>query len=53
VQRDKVQVLGYLFYIGDRKRTPLPYRSEEKAREDWFRLRNEEAVTADSIVRLA
>ena len=53
VQRGKVQVLGYLFYIGDRTRTPLPYRSEGKAREDWFRLRNEEAVTAESIVRLA
>jgi len=53
MQRDKVQVLGYLFYVGDRKRTSLPYRSEEGAANDWFRLRNEEAVTAPSIVRLA
>jgi glucarate dehydratase len=53
MQRDRVQVLGYLFYVGDRKRTPLPYRSEEKASDEWFRLRNEEAVTAQSIVRLA
>jgi glucarate dehydratase len=48
-----VQVLGYLFYIGDRKRTPLHYRSEEGAREDWFRLRDEEALTPEAIVRLA
>ena len=25
-QRTAVRMLGYLFYIGDRKRTPLPYR---------------------------
>ena len=53
MQRDKVQVLGYLFYVGDRKRTSLPYRSEEGAADGWFRLRNEEAVTVQSIVRLA
>jgi glucarate dehydratase len=53
MQRDRVQVLGYLFYIGDRKRTPLHYRSEDGAREDWFRLRDEEALTPEAIVRLA
>jgi glucarate dehydratase len=53
MQRKRVQVLGYLFYVGDRKRTPLPYRSEGKAADDWLRLRDEEAVTAQSIVRLA
>jgi glucarate dehydratase len=53
IQRDRVQVLGYLFYIGDRKRTPLHYRSEDGAREDWFRLRDEEALTPEAIVRLA
>ena len=25
-QRDAVQMLGYLFYVGDRKKTDLPYR---------------------------
>ncbi|HET7402580.1 MAG TPA: enolase C-terminal domain-like protein, partial [Usitatibacter sp.] len=53
VQRGKVQVLGYLFYVGDRKRTPLPYRVDTKARDDWFRLRDEEALSAEAIVRLA
>jgi len=53
LQRDKVEVLGYLFYVGDRKRTTLPYREEPRAGNDWFRLRNEEALTAEAIVRLA
>ena len=52
-QRKSVPVLGYLFYIGDRKKTNLPYRADVRAKDDWLRLRNEEALTADSIVRLA
>jgi glucarate dehydratase len=52
-QRDAVEMLGYLFYVGDRKKTPLAYRSEPNADNDWFRLRNEEALTPESIVRLA
>ncbi|MFF8096219.1 enolase C-terminal domain-like protein [Streptomyces sp. NPDC016675] len=51
-QRDQVPVLGYLFYIGDRGRTDLPYRAEPEA-DDWLRLRNEEALTPDAIVALA
>nr|WP_150698023.1 glucarate dehydratase [Pandoraea terrae] len=52
-QRDSVAMLGYLFYVGDRKRTDLAYRSEADASDDWFRLRNEEALTPEAIVRLA
>ena len=52
-QRDRVEMLGYLFFIGDRKRTKLGYRAEVDARDDWFRLRNEEAMTPESVVRLA
>jgi glucarate dehydratase len=52
-QRDSVEALGYLFYLGDRKKTPLPYRSEPDARDDWLRLRHEEALTPDAVVRLA
>ncbi|MEZ5536522.1 MAG: glucarate dehydratase [Thiolinea sp.] len=52
-QRDSVKMLGYLFYIGDRKKTDLPYRSEPEADNDWFRVRNEVALDADSVVRLA
>lgn len=52
-QRDTVKVLGYLFYIGDRNKTDLPYVSDPQADNDWFRLRHEEALTTDAIVRLA
>ncbi|MFL5263661.1 MAG: glucarate dehydratase [Anaeromyxobacteraceae bacterium] len=52
-QRKEVPVLGYLFYVGDRRKTDLPYRSEPDAKDDWFRLRHEEALTPEAIVRLA
>jgi glucarate dehydratase len=52
-QRKAVRTLGYLFYIGDRKRTTLPYRADTTAKDNWFRLRDEEALTPDAIVRLA
>ena len=52
-QRDAVQMLGYLFYVGDRKKTDLAYESDPGADNDWFRLRHEEAMTPESIVRLA
>ncbi|MGT2505505.1 glucarate dehydratase [Cupriavidus basilensis] len=52
-QRDAVEMLGYLFYIGDRNRTTLGYRSEPEADNEWFRLRNEAAMSAEGVVRLA
>ncbi|MFC0274368.1 glucarate dehydratase [Metabacillus herbersteinensis] len=52
-QRDKVEVLGYLFYIGNRNSTNLPYLSNSNPEDDWFRLRHEEALTTEAIVRLA
>ncbi|CAO3402684.1 glucarate dehydratase [Azospirillum palustre] len=52
-QRDAVEMLGYLFYVGDRNRTDLPYRAETAAKDDWFHLRNEVALTPDAVVRLA
>ena len=53
LQRDAVDILGYLFYVGDRTKTRLDYRSEPQADNDWFRLRNEKALTPESVVRLA
>ena len=53
VQRDRVRFLCYLFYVGDRTRTDLPYDSEPDADCDWYRLRHEEAMTPDAIVALA
>src|SRR5690606_12287234 len=52
-QRDRIPMLGYLFYIGDRSRTDLPYHDGSGAQDDWTRLRHQEAMTADAIVRLA
>ena len=53
MQREAVEILGYLFYIGDRKKTNLAYRSEPEADNAWFRLRNEEALSAEAVVQLA
>ena len=44
VQRRAVPVLGYLFYVGDRTRTDLPYACEPDAADDWCRLRHEPAL---------
>jgi glucarate dehydratase len=52
-QRDKVQMLGYLFFVGDRNQTDLPYASEPDNADDWCRLRHEAAMTPDAVVRLA
>jgi glucarate dehydratase len=52
-QRDRAQVLGYLFYLGDRRKTDLPYISEPDADNDWHRLRHEETLTPAAMVRLA
>lgn len=55
-QRDKVQMLGYLFFVGDRTQTDLPYASpadEPDHADDWCRLRHEAAMTPDAVVRLA
>ncbi|OUS97876.1 glucarate dehydratase [Rhodococcus sp. NCIMB 12038] len=52
-QRDKVQALGYLFFVGDRNKTDLDYQSGAGESDDWLRLRHEEALTPDAVVRLA
>src|SRR6185369_2512993 len=62
-QRDSVEMLGYLFYIGDHRKTNLPYclrgigqrgiGDASNTGDDWSRLRHEEALTTAAIVRLA
>jgi len=52
-QRATVPVLGYLFYLGDRRRTTLPYRAAGGSADPWFRIRDEVALTPDAIVRQA
>ncbi len=56
-QRDAVEMLGYLFFIGDKAKTNLPYvgndNSEPAADNAWFSRRHEAALTPDAVVRLA
>ncbi|HKR27275.1 MAG TPA: enolase C-terminal domain-like protein, partial [Acidobacteriaceae bacterium] len=52
-QRTRVDVLGYLFFVGDRRSTPLPYRDESTSNVSWSRLRNEPALTVPAILDLA
>jgi glucarate dehydratase len=52
-QRDVVLILGYLFYVADRRKTNLPYLEEQSSKNDWFRLRRDEAITTEAVLRLA
>jgi glucarate dehydratase len=52
-QRADVETLGYLFFVGDRRKTNLPYVAGEDEKIDWFRLRHQEAMTPEAVVRLA
>lgn len=55
-QRQRVQALGYQFFVGDRNRTDLPYRSaadEPADADDWLRIRHDEALSPESVVALA
>ena len=52
-QRAAVEMLGYLFFVGDRSKTDLPYNSQPDADNAWSRIRHEEALTPDAIVRQA
>ena len=52
-QRSSVRALGYLFYIGDRNKTDLAYRNEDREDDDWLRLRHQEALTTDAVLKLA
>ncbi|WP_427165289.1 enolase C-terminal domain-like protein [Streptomyces sp. C1-1] len=52
-QRDAVRVLGYLFHVGDPDRTDLDYLRESDADVEWYRVRREEALTPEAIVRQA
>ncbi|PHM20443.1 MAG: glucarate dehydratase [Curvibacter sp. PD_MW3] len=52
-QRESVEMLGYLFFVGDQRQTDLPYRREDGAVDAWFRARNEVAMTPEAVVHLA
>jgi glucarate dehydratase len=55
-QREAVEMLGYLFFVGDRTKTDLPYLApadEPEEADGWRRVRHEEALTPQAIVRQA
>lgn len=52
-QRDAVPMLGYLFYVGNPDATDLPYLREPQGADDWEKIRREEAMTPEAVVRLA
>ncbi len=51
--RDSVRFLGYLFYVGDRNKTDLPYIHDDDDSDAWGRIRRDEALTPEAIVELA
>lgn len=51
-QRDMVNVLGYLFYVGDSQKTSLGYYTESDSDCAWYRLRHEEALTPEAVLEL-
>ena len=52
-QRASVETLGYLFFVGDRRKTDLPYADGANEKDGWFRLRHQEALTPEAVVGLA
>jgi glucarate dehydratase len=52
-RRQSIDVLGYLFFLGDRNKTSLPYRDEDAATDSWLQLRNEETLSIPGLLRLA
>ncbi len=46
-------MLGYLFFVGDPDKTDLPYLREPHGTDAWSRVRREEALDPEGIVRLA
>ena len=50
--RDAVPMLGYLFYVGDKAKTPLGYRDASSG-DGWERVRDLPALDAAAIVRQA
>jgi len=51
-QRDEVEALGYLFFVGDSSRTDLPYATPAGG-DRWESVRHERAMDAAGIVRQA
>ena len=52
-QRDAVDTLGYLFFVGDADQTDLPYARPERGGDAWSTARHDTALDAAAIVRQA
>ena len=53
-QRDRVEVLGYLFYVSDRHQAEeLHYLDESDSSDPWFRMRREKMLSHEEIVSQA
>jgi glucarate dehydratase len=52
-QRASVEMLGYLFYVGEKAKTDLAYRDETGSSDAWFVNRNQVALTPEAIVAQA
>ncbi|MBQ9153217.1 MAG: glucarate dehydratase [Solobacterium sp.] len=54
VQREKVEMLGYLFYVSDRHCAgELGYIDESASSDPWFRMRREKMLSHEEIVAQA
>ena len=49
-QRQDVTILGYLFYIEDKKKTDLPYVDESDSSNPWYKIRRNRHMTPEAIV---
>ncbi|GAB3803009.1 enolase C-terminal domain-like protein [Humibacter antri] len=49
-QRATVDTLGYLFFVGDKDKTDLPYVADDDDSDAWGRVRRREALTPEAIV---
>lgn len=51
-QRDKVETLGYLFYVSNKEKAKghLEYLNESDSTDSWFKYRRNEILTHDEIV---
>jgi glucarate dehydratase len=58
-QRDRVAMLGYLFFVGDRARTGMAYKTpddepgSDAPADAWLRVRHQVAMTPEAIVEQA
>ncbi len=52
-QRNKVEVLGYLFFVGDAKKTSLDYQLPGANSNEWEQIRSRETLNPKTIVEQA